>query len=725
MSETQKLSKFRMIGGKTIEELDAFFLQNFSRDGSLLTAWVNYKDFDPDTKEDEYGSLFRKYIRDKPYMFNGEIIFDATESIYVGKTKRANDFVFLFKSEFKVLGDQSSRAWHKTHFRKYDFDGEYTHMEYRDNFSRRFSKEYKLDPNEILKIFTSDDVKEEIEDNFLLMDYQRMPKFYDEHEFKVQDDPSKTRILKTNRLYKYYGDHTKDDVRIFLIDIKEQYYNRAYDKYWDYECFVIMNDVETALKETEESEGGGWRNIYFYRLEPYYIGEEVPMPELSPEWKKKIDNYRKQYRENDMVEDEPNEDLNNFPLVPKEKENINLIPKKSGSITYQLTPSKKECREGTIHSKVCIGDKIQLTNQAKENYGEKYDGIYEINLIASNTDEHRGYDESVSPMLLVDCKELNFALYEYEFQIVDSNEKEDNRAIIDEIIDTLGNCLALRRDHLYNKVIIEAGKEMSSLKFDRINRSESILFDNFVNFNLLIKGENFASLKLETYEGGIKGYQFEYDSEKIKNLIKDKKRSELEQILLRIQSFDGNYKTERSTLIELILIGLESYLKLQKKLIEKKIQNLTQKEFENRVDIELNVFDFWVRDLFDIDDSKFASVHYILETPQPKFSFVLNREKIKNFIIGSHLSDLKKNLEKINDTLDEAQRTHINENYDLTPEDLQKQGISSEDYQEAGEICVKFLESINFKGDIVEMTTKILDHQRPKEKFSETMKRIS
>jgi hypothetical protein len=63
--------------------------------------------------------------------------------------------------------------------------------------------------------------------------------------------------------------------------------------------------------------------------------------------------------------------------------------------------------------------------------------------------------------------------------------------------------------------------------------------------------------------------------------------------------------------------------------------------------------------------------------------------------------------------------------YDLTPEQLKDKGINPEDYKEAGEVCMAFLNvTRGRKADNVDICTKILDAQLPGEKFSKTLKRI-
>lgn len=63
------------------------------------------------------------------------------------------------------------------------------------------------------------------------------------------------------------------------------------------------------------------------------------------------------------------------------------------------------------------GDIIELTENAIDNYGEKYKGKKcKVTYVSHGG---RGYDEGMSPQVLVDtdCKGLG-ALYEYEFFIV-------------------------------------------------------------------------------------------------------------------------------------------------------------------------------------------------------------------------------------------------------------------------------------------------------------------
>lgn len=76
------------------------------------------------------------------------------------------------------------------------------------------------------------------------------------------------------------------------------------------------------------------------------------------------------------------------------------------------------CVVGTIHEKLCIGDEIELTDDAKENYNnKKYNGKWIITDF-TNDPKANGYDSSLSPQYLISCMGLNISIYEYEFDIV-------------------------------------------------------------------------------------------------------------------------------------------------------------------------------------------------------------------------------------------------------------------------------------------------------------------
>ena len=62
-----------------------------------------------------------------------------------------------------------------------------------------------------------------------------------------------------------------------------------------------------------------------------------------------------------------------------------------------------------------VGDKITLTNEAIENYGEEYQNReFTITHIAFNENEHMGYDNSLDGMALYDLSEFDFSVYDYE-----------------------------------------------------------------------------------------------------------------------------------------------------------------------------------------------------------------------------------------------------------------------------------------------------------------------
>lgn len=66
-----------------------------------------------------------------------------------------------------------------------------------------------------------------------------------------------------------------------------------------------------------------------------------------------------------------------------------------------------------------IGDKFVLSDIALENYGEEYRDVeFTVCYVATNEEEHEGYDNSVEGMALYEADELNFAVYEYEIEEV-------------------------------------------------------------------------------------------------------------------------------------------------------------------------------------------------------------------------------------------------------------------------------------------------------------------
>lgn len=76
------------------------------------------------------------------------------------------------------------------------------------------------------------------------------------------------------------------------------------------------------------------------------------------------------------------------------------------------------------------GDKVKMTNEALENYGEKYRDVeLTVSHVATRympasdfyakgrpDGYHPGFDESVKGQRLYDFEELNFSLYDWELQ---------------------------------------------------------------------------------------------------------------------------------------------------------------------------------------------------------------------------------------------------------------------------------------------------------------------
>ena len=64
-----------------------------------------------------------------------------------------------------------------------------------------------------------------------------------------------------------------------------------------------------------------------------------------------------------------------------------------------------------------IGDKIRIISD-NDNYDKYRNMDLIVSHIAHNTDEHPGYDTGLTGQALVDCKDVPFSLYEYEFELV-------------------------------------------------------------------------------------------------------------------------------------------------------------------------------------------------------------------------------------------------------------------------------------------------------------------
>jgi len=64
-----------------------------------------------------------------------------------------------------------------------------------------------------------------------------------------------------------------------------------------------------------------------------------------------------------------------------------------------------------------VGMKIKIISD-NENYDPYRNKIWTIEHVAYSTEEHPGYDNSMMGEALVDCKNLPFSLYEYEFDYV-------------------------------------------------------------------------------------------------------------------------------------------------------------------------------------------------------------------------------------------------------------------------------------------------------------------
>jgi len=63
------------------------------------------------------------------------------------------------------------------------------------------------------------------------------------------------------------------------------------------------------------------------------------------------------------------------------------------------------------------GQKAQMTDDAVDNYGEKYRGKwFTVQSVAFSKDDHPGYDDCIPGEPLYDFEELPFSLYGWELR---------------------------------------------------------------------------------------------------------------------------------------------------------------------------------------------------------------------------------------------------------------------------------------------------------------------
>ncbi len=70
-----------------------------------------------------------------------------------------------------------------------------------------------------------------------------------------------------------------------------------------------------------------------------------------------------------------------------------------------------------MRTKFKIGDRVKMTNDALDNYGEEHrDTVFIVEHTATNTNEHPGYDDGVYPMGLYDHGGFDSSLYDWELE---------------------------------------------------------------------------------------------------------------------------------------------------------------------------------------------------------------------------------------------------------------------------------------------------------------------
>ena len=78
-------------------------------------------------------------------------------------------------------------------------------------------------------------------------------------------------------------------------------------------------------------------------------------------------------------------------------------------------------KAGDFEAEHNLGERVRMTDDALENYGEKYRGkIFTVSHIAKNREEHSGYDEGVGKQALYDLKlngkDFGSSLYDWELE---------------------------------------------------------------------------------------------------------------------------------------------------------------------------------------------------------------------------------------------------------------------------------------------------------------------
>ena len=66
---------------------------------------------------------------------------------------------------------------------------------------------------------------------------------------------------------------------------------------------------------------------------------------------------------------------------------------------------------------VKVGDRIRIISD-NSSYKQYKNRTWEIEKVSFSREDHPGYDDGLNGQALVDCRNLPFSLYEYEFEIV-------------------------------------------------------------------------------------------------------------------------------------------------------------------------------------------------------------------------------------------------------------------------------------------------------------------
>ena len=156
---------------------------------------------------------------------------------------------------------------------------------------------------------------------------------------------------------------------------------------------------------------GGGENAEFEKSDwlDYAKQQGLDLTKASLKWHEKYPDsgYESKANEDSLIKIEDNEDADTQVTILDEWKN-ETDPDVNGETKGIRTTKAKE---------YYLGDKIKMTDDAIDNYGQQYkDKSFTISHIANSVEDHMGYDEGMGGENLYDLDELEFSLYDYEVE---------------------------------------------------------------------------------------------------------------------------------------------------------------------------------------------------------------------------------------------------------------------------------------------------------------------